>query len=205
MRWSSFNAKKLIQDSEFAATYSKNFAELLNHPIEVHDAYSGMGTGSVTLHRQYNQLSRFNLSWWYWNFRLVKSSQVKSIEHYFLPHWVPAGFFVQSAAGVTTSTACDTDDHCRKVLGSLHQDWFNFISLINNVSYARQKTLNTWVVPLFVTTGISTRSYFKQVGRPCGSSSYRWLQSIPWPSLGICKCGNATYQRYLCCIYKWVR
>jgi hypothetical protein len=62
MRWSSFNAKKLIQDSEFAATYSKNFAELLNHPIEVHDAYSGMGTGSVTLHRQYNQLSRFNLS-----------------------------------------------------------------------------------------------------------------------------------------------
>ena len=62
MRWASFNAQSLIQDSEFAETYSENFAELLKYPIEVHDAYAGMGTGSVTLHRQYKQLSSRSLS-----------------------------------------------------------------------------------------------------------------------------------------------
>lgn len=56
--WASFNARQLLVNSPLAEEYRKNFAELLPYPLHVHDAYSGTGSGSITLHKQYNQLVR---------------------------------------------------------------------------------------------------------------------------------------------------
>ncbi len=56
--WAEYNAQKLMVDSPLADEYRTNFAELMKYPIHIHEAYSGTGNGSVTLHKQYKQLVR---------------------------------------------------------------------------------------------------------------------------------------------------
>ena len=60
-RWPAYNAEKLLLGSPNAAENRSSFEELLKHRIEIHDSYSGMGTGGATLHLQYKHMHRSTL------------------------------------------------------------------------------------------------------------------------------------------------
>ena len=55
-QWPRFNAQKLLVESPQSAELRTNFRELLKYDIEIHDSYSGTGTGSVTLHLQHKHM-----------------------------------------------------------------------------------------------------------------------------------------------------
>ena len=55
-KWPSHNADRLLRDSANSEQYRQNFAKIAHIPIRMHEAYSGMGTASMTLHMQHRQL-----------------------------------------------------------------------------------------------------------------------------------------------------
>lgn len=55
-QWPIWNAEQLLCHSKHADTYVKNFKLLMGYKIQIHDSYSGMGTGSIALHIQYKHL-----------------------------------------------------------------------------------------------------------------------------------------------------
>lgn len=55
-QWPAFNATRLLRDSANSEQYRKNFAKIARIPVHMHEAYSGMGTASMTLHMQHRQL-----------------------------------------------------------------------------------------------------------------------------------------------------
>ena len=57
LRWPVFNAQQLLVDHPQAHQFQENFRELLGYRLELHNAYSGMGTGSFTLHMQFRRSS----------------------------------------------------------------------------------------------------------------------------------------------------
>lgn len=61
MQWADHNAETLLVTCPVAQTCRKNFLKVLEQPIEIHDCYSGSGTGSWTLHVQYERLLRHTL------------------------------------------------------------------------------------------------------------------------------------------------
>ena len=62
-RWPLYNSQRLLlSDSEYAPSNRKRFEALIRNKIEIYDSYSGMGTGSVTLHTQYEHMLRISLS-----------------------------------------------------------------------------------------------------------------------------------------------
>lgn len=62
-RWPHYNAQRLlVSDSEHCPRNRNRFAALIRNPLEIYDSYSGMGTGSVTLHTQYEHMVRISLS-----------------------------------------------------------------------------------------------------------------------------------------------
>ncbi len=65
MGWARYNADQLLTSAQCAEQCVKNFGNLLAYKIEIHDAYSGTGTGSWTCHSQYEQLLRAVLSYSY--------------------------------------------------------------------------------------------------------------------------------------------
>ena len=62
MRWPSFNARRLLLESKSATEYRKNFLELTKRRIQIHEAYSGMGTAGWAFHRQFKHMCRSHLS-----------------------------------------------------------------------------------------------------------------------------------------------
>ena len=56
--WPRFNAQKLLVDSDNAEQYRRNFEQLMQCDIHIHDCYSGTGTGSTTLHLQHKHMIR---------------------------------------------------------------------------------------------------------------------------------------------------
>lgn len=79
MEWPKYNSVRLMEPSEFdegsdvSAKCRQNFRELIGHQIQLHDAYSGSGTGSWTMHLQYQHMLRHSLicmwmfCWWNFN------------------------------------------------------------------------------------------------------------------------------------------
>lgn len=61
-QWHHYNAEQLLSKSPDCKRFQENFQNLMMHPIHVHDSYSGMGTGSVAFHIQYNQMVSHGLS-----------------------------------------------------------------------------------------------------------------------------------------------
>lgn len=55
-QWPRYNARKLLLESPESNTLRSNFQNLLKYDIEIHDNYSGTGTGSVTLHLQHKHM-----------------------------------------------------------------------------------------------------------------------------------------------------
>lgn len=62
MGWARYNAEHLLTSVRCAEQCLKNFGNLVPYAIEIHDAYSGIGTGSWTCHAQFEQLLRAVLS-----------------------------------------------------------------------------------------------------------------------------------------------
>ena len=126
MKWASYNAVTLLRDCKHAEHCRQNLQLLLKHPIELHDSYSGSGTASWTMHHQYkHMLSRILSDQWLCNF-------VSHVTITNACHQMPSSYYTQVhfamksvdlvSAGVMSATACDMDNHCRKVLGSLDED-----------------------------------------------------------------------------------
>ena len=61
-KWPRVNARKLLVESEHSEEYVANFRRLSQNDIEIHDSYSGTGTGSVALHIQHSNMVRASLS-----------------------------------------------------------------------------------------------------------------------------------------------
>ena len=57
MQWTKHNAGCLMEISQCR----ENFSKLLNHQIEIHEAYAGCGTGGVTMHQQFKRMLRRGL------------------------------------------------------------------------------------------------------------------------------------------------
>jgi L-amino acid N-acyltransferase YncA len=65
-KWPQYNAEQLLVHSAQSATHRANFRKLMENDIEIHDSYSGTGTGSVTLHIQHENMISASLSRSYW-------------------------------------------------------------------------------------------------------------------------------------------
>ena len=68
MMWGHRNAQTLLADGIADKTVIQrcrdNFEAVMQHQIDIHDSYSGSGTGSWTMHYQYDHLVRHILSTW---------------------------------------------------------------------------------------------------------------------------------------------
>ena len=56
MQWASYNAETLLSECKHAEHCRQNLQHLLQHPIELHESYSGSGTASWTMHHQYKHM-----------------------------------------------------------------------------------------------------------------------------------------------------
>lgn len=138
MRWPVYHAEQLLLKCNQASDNRRRFRDLLKYKIVTYESYSGMGTGSVTLHMQYKQMLRTmsnELIVWFGICKLPLANSYTFISQ-FGGFWLGVCFFADpdqgtmsshegtplSAVGVHSSSACDADTHCRKVLASLKQD-----------------------------------------------------------------------------------
>ena len=143
-RWHQFNATKLLANADLKL----NFANLLKHKIQIHDSYSGTGTGGVMMHIQYAEMVSHVPSFFSWlrvrvHYRCGELLNLFAYSYCCIFH-IPSRPIINrsfmlsqgqlramqtelhsagAAAGVVTATACDIDEHCRRVLNSLYKDF----------------------------------------------------------------------------------
>lgn len=60
-QWPEFNASKLLKEANDASMAVQRLKDILQREIHVFDSYSGMGTGSFTLHIQQRHMVRQQL------------------------------------------------------------------------------------------------------------------------------------------------